>query len=1398
MLDIRRFREGLLALLLLVSLASPAAAQGQVLKIVGDHFEFNGQPRFLVFVSYFDGMRRLRTGTPASNVFNDFDYLSRLGVDGIRVFPMWYDQSGVRSQNTVCDGRGQIRQQRLDELKQLIEYARGYFVVDVSFSAETIPMASGGTAISDLTLTEYGNCVKAITEALVPARHVLFDIQNESELNGPGGPALTHSQVKQLRDIIKGADPERIVVASASGDSLDFPKERARIGELDAIAYHDPRENDWYAASRLQPILTSLRAPGKPVYLQEPEKYQNRRTLTAANFREAVENAKRLGAAAWCFHTEAGFWMNGQPFAPEPTESDFLDTFRVPLDQTSWGVTPFSSYYLVRLFVANQRYFVRALNRGGGDVQLGDRDPESSFVLHDLNGGELRSGDRVTLRTANDVNYLQAQNGGGSVLTAAGTQEDAWETFVIEKLTGDAPSPLAYPYRRGSAIKYADWIALRAADTGPYLSPAITNPAVSVRVDAPSVTFNEHIEFLFEPRDPVYSYFTAPPQGVGYLVPVSATANRSWTATSSAAWLTVQGASSGVGPATLSVQVSANPGPSTRTGQIAVADQVVTVSQGGVGCTFDISPASNSLPRAGGTGTVQITASSSGCGRTATTADAWITITSGATGSGSGTLAYSVGANNTTSARTGTILVANRSFTITQQGNAAPVVAITAPASGSIVPRSTPVTVSATATDPDGTVVRVDFYADGVKIGTDASSPYSIAWANPPAGWHTLTAEAFDDLGGAGSAPAIALGVNNLDSVTVTPSSVRTGQAANIVVTGVNPCGAVDLDFGDGSHTTFAIYSLPMTQPHAWTTGGTKTVTATAHGNCAGVLATTVTVIANVPPAVSLTSPANGSGYVAPASVPLQATASDPETSVVRVDFYAGSTLIASDSTSPYSYTWSGVPSGTYSITARAVDTEGGVGISAAALVTVRDVGAVSASPSPVVVGQASTVSVTGSTTCGAVQIDYGDGTVITYPLSGLPTSQSHVWTTAGVKTIAATGQGNCAGQVSTALTVNANPAPTVSLTAPANGSAYTSGTGITLTATAADSDGVARVDFYAGSTLLGSDTTAPYAIGWAVASGATSLTARAYDVYGASAISAAATVTGRDVVAVSISPGALTSGQTATVTVTGSASCGAVQINYGDGVVITYPLSGLPTSQAHVYGSGGTKVVTATGQGNCAGQASATIYVNYAPSVALTSPANGNTYVGPATIPLAANASDPDGAIAAVYFYANGALIASDTTAPYAYNWPNVGVGTYGISAVTVDNAGAAVGSAVSTITVSDPGPSRVTSVVAPATVGVGQTAVITVYGTNPCGLVYISWGDGVGWHHPVTQLPYSYGYAWSVPGTYTITAIGGGNCAGQATTTITVTGVEPAPSPLEPPALEEAGRGERDRREP
>lgn len=79
---------------------------------------------------------------------------------------------------------------------------------------------------------------------------------------------------------------------------------------------------------------------------------------------------------------------------------------------------------------------------------------------------------------------------------------------------------------------------------------------------------------------------------------------------------------------------------------------------------------------------------------------------------------------------------------------------------------------------------------------------------------------------------------------------------------------------------------------------------------------------------------------------------------------------------------------------------------------------------------------------------------------------------------------------------MSANVAPTIALTRPANGAAFTTGTAITINATAGDSDGtIAKVEFFRDTVLIGSDTTAPYSVAWNSATAGTyALTAKAYD----------------------------------------------------------------------------------------------------------------------------------------------------------------------------------------------------------------------------------------------------------------------------------------------------------------
>jgi hypothetical protein len=78
----------------------------------------------------------------------------------------------------------------------------------------------------------------------------------------------------------------------------------------------------------------------------------------------------------------------------------------------------------------------------------------------------------------------------------------------------------------------------------------------------------------------------------------------------------------------------------------------------------------------------------------------------------------------------------------------------------------------------------------------------------------------------------------------------------------------------------------------------------------------------------------------------------------------------------------------------------------------------VTVTPSPVGVGQSGTVTVTGTNPCGAVMVNYGDGTVIFHPITSLPASFAHTWTTAGTKTVTASGMANCSGSSSTSVVV--------------------------------------------------------------------------------------------------------------------------------------------------------------------------------------------------------------------------------------------------------------------------------------------------------------------------------------------------------------------------------------------
>lgn len=86
-------------------------------------------------------------------------------------------------------------------------------------------------------------------------------------------------------------------------------------------------------------------------------------------------------------------------------------------------------------------------------------------------------------------------------------------------------------------------------------------------------------------------------------------------------------------------------------------------------------------------------------------------------------------------------------------------------------------------------------------------------------------------------------------------------------------------------------------------------------------------------------------------------------------------------------------------------------------------VNGVQASAASVAVGTALTVTVYGTNPCGAAHINYGDGTAITYAITGLPVTQSHTYDKPGTYAIVARGMGNCDGEAATRVQVT-GPAP--------------------------------------------------------------------------------------------------------------------------------------------------------------------------------------------------------------------------------------------------------------------------------------------------------------------------------------------------------------------------------------
>ena len=197
--------------------------------------------------------------------------------------------------------------------------------------------------------------------------------------------------------------------------------------------------------------------------------------------------------------------------------------------------------------------------------------------------------------------------------------------------------------------------------------------------------------------------------------------------------------------------------------------------------------------------------------------------------------------------------------------------------------------------------------------------------------------------------------------------------------------------------------------------------------------------------------------------------------------------------------------------------------------------------------------------------------------------------------------------QLIVASSAGPNSAPAVTLTAPANGATFGAPASVSFSANATDDGSVSRVDFYAGTNLVGTSST--------------------------------------------------------------PASGNTYNFTWNNVAAGSYSLYAIATDNSGLTTTSTTSVVTVGAQ-------------NSPPTAVVTSPLNGATYSAGANVTLSAKASDADGSVSKVEFFAGASLVGTATipvNGVYSVTWVNVNTGAYSITARATDNAnGATTSSAV------------------------------------------------------------------------------------------------------------------------
>lgn len=635
--------------------------------------------------------------------------------------------------------------------------------------------------------------------------------------------------------------------------------------------------------------------------------------------------------------------------------------------------------------------------------------------------------------------------------------------------------------------------------------------------------------------------------------------------------------------------------------------------------------------------------------------------------------------------------------------NGMPTVALTAPAGGSVFAAPATLTMGAIASDSNGTVVKVEFFANATKIGEAGSAPYAFNWSGVAAGSYALTAVATDNEGNTSTSAPVAVQVvdNAAPSVSLiapAPNARIVGSTVTLNATASDGDGTISkVEFFQGGTKIGERTASPYTLTWSGVSPGSYVLTAVATDNLGTKTSSEpagVTVVANQNPTVSLTSPSAGTGYTEPAAIVVSASASDSDGSVSKVSFYANGGLIGEATTAPYAISWTGVAAGTYALTAVAFDDAGGSTTSAVVSVSVNPAGG------------STGVNVALRANGGVVSASSAYSA--NYPVSAINDGnrRGNTWGSGGGWNDA---------------TVNGFP----------------DWAQVTFNGTKV----INRIDVFTLSDSYLTDPAPTQTTRFSLY-GITAFVVQYFD--GSNWVTVPnGTVAGNDRVWRSFSFPAV--------------STDRVRVTVNSAL---YQYSRIVELEA--WSTNATP--------------------NSAPSVALTSPTSSTQVTLPATVPLAATASDTDGSVAKVEFYAGATKLGERTSPPYTLDWTPTAQGAYSITAIATDNAGASTVSNAVAVTVNAGNQAPTVAITSPAsgaTLTAPATLVLTASAADTDGSVArVEFYNGTTKLGQVTSAPFSLVWGPLPEGSYTVTAVAYDNVGASTTSSPVNVVVSPASS--------------------